>query len=208
MRRRKIPEVAAVNASGPFPHSYFFYKGNRVSHEGPLAGRASFLVSTAIEFLDSIAKKENISKRRLSILEIGSYDGWMAHKIWEAGYTRITALEPRKQNIARGKRLRKILDQEDTVCHIRGTVSEPPFRLRWRALVGRPYDVVISFGVIHHLDNPTQFVQFVKRLSKHSALVEGVTLDDGLVGTQLKSAIEPKDIAYSGRPLDVSIYGV
>ena len=198
---------AQLNACGPFPHSYYTIGGRKLSQEGPLSGRADFLVAEALTFLSSLSAHIGRDKRDLSILEIGSYDGWVSHQLFEHGYENIVTLEPRSHNIERGKRMRSLLGQSDGVLHLLGTLESQSLTAK-NYLNGRVFDAVLSFGVIHHLDDPISFLRRVRELVRHSVLLECVTLSDELVTTSLTEAIEPKDIVYRNRPKEVSIYGV
>lgn len=194
--------MVRINSCGPFPHGHYEVDGTSLSHEGPLKGRADLLVDTAIVQLEELCRETGLSREDVSILDVGAYDGWVANRLWHAGYRNITALEPREQNVARGIRLRELLGIGDGVNHLVGDLSsvpEPP---------GAPFDVVMTFGVVHHLNDIVGFLRSVRGLCAQSLLLEGLTLPDSLVTPELTRAIEPKDIAYRSKDSLVSQIGV
>lgn len=197
----------SINACGPFPHGYYLVDGKKLSQEGPLEGRADFLVQNALDFLKNLSLRLKLDRSELSILEVGSYDGWMSNQLWQAGFTNIVTLEPRKHNIERGKRVRKLLLIEDEVRHFKGTLevlsreAEPFVR-------DKVFDAVISFGVLHHLDDHIGFLRKLRSHTRHEILLESVTLPNELVSEGMFSAIEPKDLVYNGTQKEVSFFGV
>ncbi len=191
-----------INACGPFPHGYYQLGDTRLSHEGPLEGRADLLLATAKRHLLDVQADLDRDANSLSILEVGSYDGWIANHLWHDGYRNITTLEPREQNVSRGIRLRELLGIDDEVNHLVGDLSslpEPP---------GAPFDVVMSFGVIHHLNDIVGFLRTLRGICSQRLLLECLTLPDSLVDQALARAIEPKDIAYRSSSASVSQIGV
>lgn len=194
--------IIRINSCGPFPHGHYEVDGMPLSHEGPLKGRADLLVDTAIRQLEELCREDGLVREDVSILDVGAYDGWVANRLWHAGYRNITALEPREQNVSRGIRLRELLGIADGVHHLVGDLSsvpEPP---------GSPFDVVMSFGVVHHLNDIVGFLRSVRGLCAQALLLEGLTLPDSLVTPELTLAIEPKDIAYRSKDSLVSQIGV
>ena len=189
----------SINACGPFPHGYYLIDGEKLSQEGPLEGRADFLVQKALDFLNNLSLRLRLDRFDLSVLEVGSYDGWVAHRLWKAGFTKIVTLEPRKRNIERCKRLRQILGTEDGVRHVEGTLevlsmeAEPLVR-------DKVSDAVISFGVLHHLDDHIGFLRELRSHTRHEILLEGVTLrnelgSDAGVGDSVSQAARATGVA-------------
>ena len=150
--------IVRINSCGPFPHGHYAVDGTSLSHEGPLKGRADLLVATAIVQLEELCRETGLAREDVSILDVGAYDGWIANRLWHAGYRNITALEPREQNVSRGIRLRELLGIGDGVNHLVGDLSSVP------EPTGAPFDVVMSFGVIHHLNDIVGFLRSVRCL--------------------------------------------
>lgn len=190
-----------INSCGPFVHAHYEIDGVSLSQEGPLAGRADFLVECALQTLQRL----NMDSAT-EILDIGSYDGWILNQIYsQGGFKNLTGIEPRSANIQRGQDLRKILKIEDTARHLCGTLDD----LKKYDLLER-FEFAICFGVIHHLNDLLSFLIQVSKTLKPEGflLLECLTLRDELVTSEIQAAIEPKDVIYDGRKVETSIIGV
>jgi len=194
-----------INSCGPFTHGYYSWNGIQISHEGPLIGRAQMLAAKAKQVLDDHQSTNLSSKSSLRVLDVGSFDGWILNQLHSYGYTELVGLEPRLQNIERGIKLREILQIEDTAHHYQGTLQNPG-----EFQVESPFDVVLCFGVIHHINDISGFIRDLHESLKPGGtlLLECLTLDDELTNETIASALEPKDVIYENRNKEVSIIGV
>jgi len=189
----------AINSSGPFVHSSYVIDGEKLSHEGPLSGRADYLVSTAIKALAS-CKPESTR-----ILDVGSYDGFILNKLHGAGFPHLVGLEPREENIARGEFLRRQLGLVDGVRHYSGTLEVPGAFSR-----EEPFDYTLCFGVVHHLNDIVSFIKLLHKTLKPGGvlLLETLILRDSIMTGELHQALEPKDLVYRGSEIKTSFIGV
>lgn len=190
-----------INSCGPFVHAHYEVDGVTLSQEGPLAGRADFLVDSTLRALQAL--KIDL---HAEILDIGSYDGWILNQIYtRGGYIKLTGVEPRQSNIERGLYLRKLLKIEDPAKHLFGTLDDS----EQLELLNR-FQMVTCFGVVHHLNDLLKFLNQVSETMKPDGylLLECLTLEDGLVTNEIQEAIEPKDIIYEGTKIETSIIGV
>jgi SAM-dependent methyltransferase len=190
-----------INSCGPFVHAHYEVDGVTLSQEGPLAGRADFLVDSTLRALQAL--KIDLDAE---ILDIGSYDGWILNQIYTRGaYKNLTGIEPRQSNIERGLYLRKLLEVEDPAKHLLGTLDDS----ETLKLLNR-FQLVTCFGVIHHLNDLLKFLNQVSETLKPDGylLLECLTLADELVSNEIQEAIEPKDIVYEGSKIETSIIGV
>ena len=187
-----------INSCGPFVHSHYQVDGLTVSQEGPLAGRADFLVNSALNALSILQIKHDGQ-----ILDIGSYDGWILNQLYSrGGFVNLTGVEPRSTNIDRGYYLRNLLNIEDPARHLCGTLDEVEI-----LQLSNRFDFVTCFGVVHHLNDLLDFLSKIAlTLSTNGyLLLECLTLSDDLVTPEIQSAIEPKDIIYEDKQLETSI---
>ena len=186
-------------------HSYYEINDKHFSHEGPLAGRANFLISNTERFLELFCEQNKLQKENLKILDVGCYDGWILNKLYSKGYKNLFGLEPRLQNIERGKILRKTLKISDEVMHFQGTLIDQGLFAK-----EHDFDVVLNFGVIHHLNDIAQFIKLLRTKLKTGGalLIESLTLDDSFADKNLSTSLEPKDIIYNDTNKSVSFIGV
>lgn len=191
-----------INSCGPFVHSYYEIEGEIFTQAGPLHGRAKFLIQTSLEILERIPSPK---EKDLRILDVGCYDGWVLNKLWHSGYKNLVGLEPRLGNIERGLAVRTALGIEDGVRHYNGTLgSGSDFQSE------EPFDVVLCFGVIHHINDILGFISQLRGVIKPGGtlILETLTLNDKFSSLELTEALEPKDIAYRGDEAKTSLIGV
>ena len=201
-----ISLTAQVNACGPFIHEFYRVGNDEFNHEGPVGGRSAFLWNKAAAFIDTVAQSRGCAREELSVLEIGASDGWLLNLLWHRyGMRDLTGLEPRGHSIERGRQARTLLGIGDGVAHFTGDPGDWP-----EDLAGRMWDVVICFGVIHHLSDIQGFLNDIASRTRYGALFETLTLNDDLVTKDLTDALEPKDIIYGrgGVARQVSLCGV
>lgn len=192
-----------INSLGPYNHGAYKYDKKIFSHEGPLTGRSDYLLNEAIEKADIICKNISKSRSNIRILEIGSYDGWLSSKLFAAGFKKITSIEPRAHNISRGYKLRKLLAIKDQVKHLNfdiNKLSKKLFLLNFR----KPkFDLIICFGVIHHLQDINFSLQKISKLLNvrgGGIIIECVTLNDEIFDKRLGNYLETKDVTYFNEP--------
>ena len=198
-------KIAEINSCGPFVHGHYSHPVfGKISQEGPLKGRADLLLESALSILQSHMKSTNKSPDEIAIIDVGAYDGWILNRLYQLGFTKSTGIEPGKQNIERGIRVRELLGIEDKVKHYEGTLDTPGI------LQGEKFDVVLCFGVIHHINDINLFIsQLNSRLVDGGRmLLETLCLSDSLVTDQFREYMEPKDLIYNGKELEVGIIGV
>lgn len=189
----------AINSSGPFVHSSYVIDGEKLSHEGPLSGRADYLVSNAIKALATCKPGET------RILDVGSYDGFILNKLHSAGFPHLVGLEPREENIARGEFLRRQLGLMDGVRHYAGTLEGPGSFSQ-----EDPFDYTLCFGVVHHLNDVVSFMKLLHKTLKPGGvlLLETLVLRDSIMTGELHQALEPKDLIYRESEIKTSFIGV
>ncbi len=104
------------------------------------------LNSRRLEHLASL----KIPVKGMSVLEIGAGIGDHSHYYIDRG-CKITITEARSQNL-------KYLRSRYPDCNIQFLNLEQPTHIE-----GSPFDVVHCYGVLHHLSNPEQALEFISR---------------------------------------------
>lgn len=191
-----------INSCGPFVHSYYEIDGSNFTQAGPLQGRAKSLIQMSMEILERITSTK---AKNLRILDVGCYDGFILNKLWHAGYKNLVGLEPRLGNIERGLAVRTALGLQDGACHYHGTLGD-----KSNFQSEEPFDVVLCFGVIHHINDILGFISQLRGVLKPGGtlILETLTLNDKFSSPELSEALEPKDIVYRGDETKTSLIGV
>jgi len=102
-------ERIELNAYGPYNHGVWqnHLNGKKIGKEEFLTGRSDYILEKFCEFMRQFTQKQ-ISK--MSLIDIGSYDGWFANEIEKRfNFNRIVSSEPRLKNIQKGIAVRKFL---------------------------------------------------------------------------------------------------
>jgi 2-polyprenyl-3-methyl-5-hydroxy-6-metoxy-1,4-benzoquinol methylase len=188
----------AINSCGPFVHSHYKIEGEYFSQEGPLLGRAKFLVDSSLNTLKSLQLKQP------KILDVGAYDGFVLNSISRCGYSNLVGIEPRIENIERGKVLRKLLGIQDETRHYAGTLENPG------EFEEKDFDLALCFGVIHHINDILGFIADLRAVLKPGAtlLLETLVLSDSLMHNEFQDALEAKDLIYKHSKVETSYIGV
>lgn len=171
-------------------------------------GREEFLKQSAYSALERICFEKELNRCEIRILEIGSFNGSIANFLYHSGYRKITTIESRKHNIARGKALRKTLAQRDR-CKHKVVDIEKVSNIRRRVYESK-FDVVLCFGVLHHIQNPHKVLKDLSNFLKEDGLLllETVVLNDSLQKSEFIAALEPKDIMYRNENSKVGFFGI
>jgi len=185
-----------INSLGPFNHTNFTFQGKECSHEGVLTGREDFLKKLALEKLRQCEVNTGKVAEDIKVLEIGSFDGFISSFLYHKGYQKIITFEGRRENIKKGKALRKILGQRDRVKHFKVNAERiPKFIL---SILKSRFDFIICFGLLHHLQNPHRLLADIANMLSPNGLLllETVSINDSVLNETFREAVEPKDVLY------------
>ena len=199
---KKKLSLFELNSFQPFAHGIWSNGEMKIGNEETLSGRNQLIVS---EFKKIILKKYTIEEiKKLTILDIGGYDGLIATQIEEVlPFKKIVSLEPRKKNFLKGKFVRNYLNIESKVEFIHGNLND----------IKEEFDIIFCVGVMHHLHNLNGFIEEISKLAKKSIFVENCSYNPKnkffsyfLNKLNLK-LIEPKDIIYKFQKKEVGFCG-
>ena len=200
-----------LNAHGPFNHGTWKnpLTGVKVGKEEFLSGRSEYICEKFQEFMTRFTP-EQISN--MSLIDVGSYDGWFAHEIEKKfGFRRIVSSEPRLKNIEKGIAVRNYLKIESKFEINRETLED----------INEKFDIVVCIGVLHHVDSVSSVLRKLASICNIGMFIETQIyephnlLSKNIIGKMLFSShnhrvIEPKDLVYldkSSNIPDVAISG-
>jgi len=131
-------------------------------------------------------------------VDIGCYDGYLTTEIEKIlPFKRIVGIEPRLKNIDKGKKIRQYLDIHTSIDFRKGdidTITEE----------NEVFDIVFCSGVFHHIENTTDTLRKLKKITGKGIFIECQTFSsliknkllDKLVNSFYRKVIEPKDLIY------------
>jgi 2-polyprenyl-3-methyl-5-hydroxy-6-metoxy-1,4-benzoquinol methylase len=204
-------ERIEVNAYGPYNHGVWknHKTGNKIGKEEFLAGRSNYIFEKFCEFMQQFTEEQICT---MSLIDIGSYDGWFANEIEKRfNFNRIVSSESRLKNIQKGIAVRKFLDISSR------------FEIRQENLedIQEGFDIVVCIGVLHHVGSVSQAIKKLSSISKMGLFIETQIyeplkiLENNYFGAVIqwkhdRRVIEPKDVVYVNKkrnPADVAISG-
>jgi SAM-dependent methyltransferase len=182
--------IEAINACGPFNHSHWQGKGITVSHEDGLAGRGDLLVKKIREILRNAYSAAQM--RRMTLADVGCYDGWLLHHLSDLPFKKLVGIEPREKNIRKGKDIRKLLGIKTRVNFRKGNIES----------LGRErFDVVLCVGVLHHVEALSVALKELDRITRSTLVLSSICMPSRHLTEEMRRDIEPKDVIYQTKTL-------
>ena len=200
MRTLSIDQIETLNAHGPYNHSAWTGGAGVLTHEEALEGRGRFIADTLLSVLTTRFSGDRLA--RMSILDVGCYDGWILHQIGGLPLRRLVGVEPRSKNIRKGEVARSILGIETRVEFVQGGIENLAESVR-----GEIFDIVVATGLLHHVESPAAALRSLRQVCGELLFLETITLDSRHIGAAARAEIEPKDVVYFGRPKTVGMCG-
>src|SRR5262245_31809285 len=181
-------EIEELNAFGPYNHAVWRGRGVTISHEESLAGRMEFLSGLVRRVLiESFSPAE---MAQLTVVDVGCYDGWLLEQLSDLPFKRMVGIEPRGRNLDKGRKVREIL----------GINSRVEYRMGSLESLGREtFDVVISTGLLHHLESVGDALRMLRSICNRKLFLETMCLSSRHITADFIRELEPKDIVYFGR---------
>lgn len=185
MNRLNNEKIELINAHGPYNHAVWTSQGYTISNEERLSGRVELLVTKIRECILKHFTMDEIKK--LSILDVGCYDGWILQQLSVLPFSEIVGVEPRESNIKKAKMIRELLGVKSKIKFKVGDVD---------SLNNQNFDIVICTGVLHHVESITSAIHKLSSVCNKMLFIETITLSSKHLTKSFKKEIEMKDIAY------------
>ena len=193
-------EILKINEHGPYNHSVWQGRGVTVTHEEGRSGRAKFLNDRIATTLREKLCDQDLST--LSILDVGCYDGWILHSLKDLGFNTYVGIDPRSENIERGKVVRSIMGIPEIAQYHIATIEELD-----TALGTQSFDVVLCLGVLHHLPSISLGLRALCALQPKLLFIETIVLPERHLSKEIETDLELKDIVYTFSNLDFGVSG-
>lgn len=185
MVKLNAEQIELINAHGPFNHSVWSNGETLVTNEERLAGRGQFLINLIRKTITERFSRNEISK--MSIVDIGCYDGWILHELSDLPFKMMVGVEPRQKNIDKGKFVRDSLGISSKVKMICDDL---------KILTRQKFDIVLCIGVFHHLESFTEAIRILRKGTNKFIFIETICLSSKYISDDFKREIEMKDIVY------------
>jgi len=183
-------KIEQINSFGPFNHSAWKKNQIVITQEEVLAGRADFLVSKIREIIINNFSVSEISK--MSIVDIGCYDGYILQQLTDLAFKKMVGVEPRQKNIDKGKSIRKMLGIKEKIIFERNTLEN---------LEKQSFDIVLCVGVLHHVESIFSAIKKLDSICKKMLILENLCISSEHITDSFKKDIEMKDVIYKAENL-------
>ena len=179
----KLEKIEYLNSLGPFTSSEWEKNGVRIGNEEGLSGRSKLLLTKITNFILKKYSQKEIES--MSLVDIGSFDGFFACNLSKLKFKRVVGAEPRKKNIDKGKEIRSFLDIECNVEFQQKNLQE----------INEKFDIVLCLGVMHHVPDHYEFIKKLTNLTKKILIIDTRVLREDF--------IDKKKATFNSEMLDV-----
>jgi hypothetical protein len=193
-----INYIEYINALGPFDHGIWEGRHTdgstiRVGDQALFHNRAEWLVEKISAFL--IDEYSVAELRTMTLLEIGSYDGWVLTQLCEQiVFAEAIGIEPRRKNILKGNAGRQLAEIETKAQFIQGGVVDLT-----ELFENREFDIVLCLGMLHHVSSTYDVVSEITRYAGDLVIVDSMIvpeLENDI--ERLEPYVNTRDIIYHG----------
>ncbi len=175
-----------LNAFGPYSMGVWRNSaGVKVGNQESMDGRAEVMLETLRSQLLSHYSFEQLSK--MTIVDIGCHDGWLLHNLSDLPFKEMVGVEPRQKNILKGTIVRDELGLTNNIEFVVGDVA---------TLGNRTFDIVVSTGVLYHVESIPAFLRALKGICTDFLFIESRTINSGLVNGEVVKQSELVDLPY------------
>ena len=191
-------EIEYINALTPFDHGVWegtISSGKKVSvgDNALFRSRSEWLVDKVASYLiDEFTLK---TLENMSVLEVGSYDGWVLTQICNRiKFSDAIGVEPRKKNIKKGEVGRKLAGIETQAHFIQGSADEVR-----ELFPDRDFDIVICLGMLHHVSSTYDTILSISSKSSNVCIIDSMIippLQNDI--NNIEPYVNTRDIVYYG----------
>lgn len=178
-------EIEMLNAHGPYSMAVWTSGDIKIGNEEGLKGRSAFFTERIREAILENFTLDEI--KTFSILDIGCNDGWVLHELSDLPFAKMMGIEPREKNIAKGRKVREILNIPSKVEYKIGDVD---------TLGDEIFDIVICAGVLYHVESIPNALRRIRKVCRKMLFIESRCISSEYVTTKLKHEIEMRDVVY------------
>ena len=182
-------EIEIINAYVPYSHGMWANNGIQVGGDRSLGSRSELLAESIKRFIVNTYPGKQIEK--LTLLDVGCYDGWLTNEIAQLGFSRVVGLEAREKNIEKGKIVRRVLGIECKVEFLLGDIRQLNDIFK-----NEQFDIVICCGLMHHLSSCVDAIAMLGNVSRETLIVNTICLPDFIVPQNMGKLLELKDVPY------------
>ena len=193
-----IDDIEYINALGPFDHGMWEGRSSegkkiKVGDQALFRKRAEWLVDKVATYLIKEFSLDTL--RTMTLLEVGSYDGWVLTQICKrVEFLEAIGVEPRKKNIMKGEVGRRLAKINTQATFIQGSVSDLD-----HLFADRDFNIVMCLGMLHHVSST---YDAIVQISKHAS--EIIIIDSMIIpelqddAPKLQPFVNTRDIIYHG----------
>lgn len=196
MKEFTADKIELINAYGPYNHSVWTYEGLRITNEEKLAGRVELIAGKIRECILKNFTMDEIGK--MSLVDIGCYDGWILQALSDLPFAEIVGIEPRESNITKARMIRELLNIKSRIKFEIGDID---------SLGDKKFDIVICTGLLHHLESIPSALHKRRSVCRRMLFLESIFLSSRHLSRSFREEMEMKDIAYFNRKKVCGITG-
>lgn len=178
-------EVEILNAHGPYSMAVWRSGDIEIGNEEGLKGRSAFFIKRIREAITKNFTMDEI--KTFSILDVGCNDGWVLQQLNDLPFVRMVGIEPREKNIAKGRKVREILNIPSKAEYKVGDIE---------TLGDEMFDIVICAGVLYHVESIPTSLRQIRKICKRMLFIESRCISSEYTTEKLKHEIEMRDVVY------------
>ena len=177
-----------LNSVGNLICSEWSNNGIKIGNEEGLKGRSKLILENVSDYILKNYSEKEI--QNMTLLDIGSFDGYLPYYLSDLGFKKILACEPRKKNIEKGISIRKFLNLDE-----KKNIEFVAKRFEDLEVEKNSFDIVCCFGIMHHIGDHFSFIKKMAEISKNIVII-----DTRVVSSNV---IKKKEAVKKGEILDV-----